>query len=89
MVAIDQSILHRMLGMDQRDLSPEVARYFLDLSLTDFDQKRVAALSDKANEGELTPAERDELSMYVVLGDFLAIMQSRARLSLKKHTPAA
>jgi hypothetical protein len=27
-----------------------------------------------ANEGQLTPAEREELSVWVVLNDFLAIM---------------
>ena len=83
------SILQRMIGGRSAHLTPEVARFFLELSFPEPDRKRMAILSEKANEGELSPDEHDELSMYVVLNDFLAIMQSRARMSLKKQSPAA
>lgn len=90
MVAIDSDtgILRRMLGPDDRELPAEVARFFLGLSLSDADQVRVRALSEKANEGDLTPQEHDELAMYVVLGDFLAIMQARARTAVKSGPSA-
>jgi len=66
-----------------------VAGFFLDLSLTEADNERIAELSEKANEGELTPDERDQLGLYVLLADFIAIMQSKARASLKNRSPAA
>ena len=78
-----------MIGGRSAQLPPEVARFFLELSFSEPDRKRMAMLSEKANEGELSPDEHDDLSMYVVLNDFLTIMQSRARMSLKKQSPAA
>ena len=87
--AFDNGVLRRMLGPEGRNLQPEVAGFFLDLSLTEADNERIAELSEKANEGELTPDERDQLGLYVLLADFIAIMQSKARASLKNRSPAA
>jgi hypothetical protein len=64
-----------MLG-SERNLSPEVARFFLGLSFTENDYERIKSLSEKANEGELTPQEHEMLSTYVLLGDLLTIVQS-------------
>jgi hypothetical protein len=87
--ALDNGILRRMLGPVGRDLQPDVAGFFLSLSLTEADNQRIASLSERANEGTLTCDERDELGLYVLLSDFLAIMQSKARASMKNHSPAA
>ena len=87
--AFDNGILRRMLGPENRNLHPDVAGFFLDLSLTEDDHERIAALSEKANEGLLTSDERDELGFYVMLADFITIMQSKARTSLKNRSPAA
>jgi hypothetical protein len=78
-----------MLGPDGRNLQPEVAGFFLGLSLTEADNDRIAELSEKANEGTLNSEEREELGLYVLLTDFIAIMQSKARVSLKNRSPAA
>jgi hypothetical protein len=83
------SLLQRMLASGTGDMSPEVAGFFLGLSFPAADSQRIGELSEKANEGDLAPRERDELALYVLVGDFLAIMQSRARASLSKPTPAA
>jgi hypothetical protein len=85
----DQSIMQRLFGSGNARLPREVAQFFLNVSVSEDDLARIEALSAKANEGELTAEERDELSTYVLLNDFLAIMQSRARLSMKEQTPAA
>jgi hypothetical protein len=86
---VDEDILTRILGPEDRPFSPEVARFFLDMSFTEADQNRIAALSEKANEDALTPAERDELTRFVLLNDFLSIAHSKARQTLKSQTPAA
>jgi hypothetical protein len=44
----------------------------------------VDELSAKAQKGTLTPEERAELDEYIRVGYELAILQSRARLSLKR-----
>jgi hypothetical protein len=82
-------ILAKLISAGQPNLPTEVARFFLNLSITDADHARVRELSDRANEGELNPGEQDELSTYIVLMDFLELMQSRARLSLDQRSPAA
>lgn len=76
-------ILQRLLSPEGQPLPSEVARFFLDLSFTEADHQRIAELSDKANEGELLPAEDEELATYVLLGDFLTIVQSTARRSIQ------
>ena len=82
-------MLERLMSPQGRDLPPEVARYFLDLSFTEEEQKRISELSEKANEGELSEAEREELRVCVMINDLLVMMQSRARASMKSESPAA
>jgi hypothetical protein len=78
------AILGRLLEPDNDDLSPEAARCFLSLDFPKKDHRRMRQLSAKATAGRLTPAERDELDEYLRVADLLALLQSRARLSLKR-----
>jgi hypothetical protein len=87
--ATDNGILQRMLTAFSGDLPPDAARFFLSLSFADSDIQRMQLLSEKANEGELAPQERDELAMYVMIADFLAIMQSSARATMTKQSATA
>jgi len=48
----------------------------------------VDELSDKAQEGILTPAERRDLDEYVRVDHEPAVLQTKARLSLKRTTPS-
>jgi hypothetical protein len=86
--AVSTNILERILSSNE-DLSSEVARFFLGMSLTQPDLDRIAVLSEKANEGELNSEENDELRLYVLLADFLTIMHSRAEDALRAKSPAA
>jgi len=49
---------------------------------------RVDRLADKANEGELTPREREEYQSYTRTSELLALLQLRARLKLGLPVPA-
>jgi hypothetical protein len=40
-------------------------------------------LADKNNRGELSPEEHERLESYRRVGNLLALLQARARLSLK------
>jgi hypothetical protein len=42
-------------------------------------QARIDNLAERCNEGSLTPAERDEYETYVRFGNFIAILQAKAR----------
>jgi len=41
-------------------------------------------LSNKAAEGALSPDEREELDEYLRVADLLAVIQAKARRSLKR-----
>jgi hypothetical protein len=51
------------------------------------DQQRVDELSAKARAGTLTQDEDDELEGHLEVNDFLSIMQSKARMSLRVAPP--
>jgi hypothetical protein len=82
-------ILQRVIGSERGTLAPELARYVLTLEFPPADQARYAELADRAQQGTLTAQEQIELDEYLNVNDFLAIVQSKARTSLKNRNPAA
>lgn len=46
---------------------------------------RVEELAGKANEGELTDAERAEYEAYIEANNLLAVLQAEARFRLSGH----
>lgn len=64
-------------------LSPDAARSLLALDFASADRERMNSLAARAREGTLTNDEDEELENYLLVGDLLAIMQSKARRSLK------
>jgi hypothetical protein len=78
------AIMERLIMPDEGSLTADVARSILRLDFHPSDHARVRALSAKAGEGALTRSERAELEEYVRVGDLLALLQSKARLSLKR-----
>lgn len=83
------SILRRLIDPGQGDLSPAAAEAVLQIRFTDADQARVRELSDKCNQGTLTPQEAEEYDAYLAAADFLSLWKSKARLSLTRHPSAA
>jgi hypothetical protein len=82
-------ILGRLIMPKRTGLSPEAAQSILRLDFHSADKRRVDFLSAKAQEGTLTSKERAELEDYIRVADLLAMLQSKARLSLKKAGLAA
>jgi hypothetical protein len=76
--------IERMLEADE--LAPETARTILTWHFAESDQSRLSQLSAKARRATLSPDEARELDWYLMLGDFLSILQSRARIALGKHS---
>jgi hypothetical protein len=69
------------------DLSPEAAREWLRLRISDVDAERVRELSQKANAGQLNAAEERELENYLNVGRTLEFLKAKARLSLRGNAP--
>jgi hypothetical protein len=83
------AILGRLVEPAEATFSPEAARWILQLQFPQDDRDRVDGLSAKAREGTLSPAERTELEEYIRVADLLAMLKSKARLSLKNERPTS
>jgi hypothetical protein len=68
----------------EEGLPPDAARSLLQITFAPEDQERMQLLARKAQEGTLSPAEREESCQYDLLGHLLAILHSRARQALRK-----
>jgi hypothetical protein len=69
----------------EKALPPNVARSVLAWEFPQRDLARVRKLQQKNNAGTITDAERAELEHYVRVGQFVAVMQAKARLTLKNR----
>lgn len=63
-------------------MTPEVARRLLGFRPDPSLQDRIDELARKANEGELTPDEREEYEGYSRANKFIAVLQVQARKRL-------
>jgi hypothetical protein len=77
----EPAIVERLLA------SPSSAEAVLSMEFTEADQERMRELAEKNNQGTLTEDERAEMEGYRRVGTFLGLMQSKARLLLKKNDP--
>lgn len=78
----EADIWSRAIQPNVGDLSAEAAREFLRLRLSDSDLAKVRDLSEKSDEGVLTPDEERELDHYLNVGRALEFIKAKARLSL-------
>jgi hypothetical protein len=80
----ESSILSRVIQADAGNLPHDLARYVLTLDFPPADHQRIAELSAKAQAGALTDEEQAELDAYLRVNNFLMIVRSKARMSLKQ-----
>lgn len=78
-------ILERLLEPVSSSLNEEAARKLIGLKADRKIQARVGELARKCNEGKLTPEERAEYEFCVMAGEFIAILQAKARLLLARR----
>ena len=78
----ETAILSRLIEPNRSGLTTEAARYLLTLEFHDFDRRRMDNLAQKARDGVLSPAEEREIENYRHVGHLLALLRSKARISL-------
>ncbi len=78
------AIWGRVVNPEQANLAPEAARGILKLDSDANDHRRMDELSAKARQGTLTAEERVEMDEYLRVGSELAVLQSKARMSLQR-----
>lgn len=64
-------------------LTPDVAERLAKLRAPESVQARMEELARKSDEGTLSNTEREEYEVCVSAGNFIAILQSKARRLLK------
>ncbi len=84
----DAEILAEVIAPDRDDMPQDVARAFLKLGFSEAQKERMRELAEKNNRGTLTEGERAVMESYRRVGNFLAIIQAKARLSLKHQANA-
>ena len=72
-----------IINPDQRDMSAPEANAVLRWSFNDDARLKMEELAVRNGKGELSESEREELEAYVNVGQVVAILQAKARLSLK------
>lgn len=85
----EAAIFSRVWTSEGKPLSSTLARHVLKLRFSNDDQARMHDLAAKNQTGELSPDDIDELDNFVRVGDLLAILQSKARQSLKQPRAGA
>ena len=80
------AIWERVFVPDPRRITPDQARYLLEVRFSQADLDRINELSAKAEEGTLESEEKIELERYVHVGHLLSILKAKIRGRLKKTT---
>lgn len=86
-IAFDNSetaILARVFEPAPGAMTQEAARYFLNVKFPPEDVAKMNELAEKSREGSLSEKERLALENYCHVGDLLGILQSKARMILRK-----
>jgi hypothetical protein len=82
-------LLNRFVRPQEPDLSAAMARHIIAFELSDDERAHLEALAEKNGQGILSPQERADYELLVLLGEFLTLMKCKARLSLQHPAPAA
>lgn len=76
-------ILARTFDRKGSPMAPDVAKYLLDLELSDEDRQALDGLAEKARFGTLTPAEQVDLDEFRRVGRLVELMKVKARVAMK------
>ena len=82
---LEKNLVQRVLDQCWDNLDPDAARGILKIRFSKPDIARINKLSELARAGSLTEAQEAELSTYNDFGRVIAIMQSKARMALKRR----
>ncbi len=77
-----REILNEVLGPMEPSFAPDFARAVLELHLSDVSKERIRELIRRNNAGTLDSDEQTALESYLLVGQFLDLLQAKARLSL-------
>ena len=85
----EADILAHVISPDQPGLPPESARAILALKFDQTALERMNDLAERNRAGTLSEAERMEMEKYLRVGQFLNLLQAKARVSLRGMSSTA
>jgi hypothetical protein len=84
----ERPLVDRLMEPLSRCIRGEGERELLNLRADATLQGRINQLADKCDEGFLNDEERAEYETYIRFGNFVAILQAKARLRQKQRLSA-
>jgi hypothetical protein len=78
----EAAILARFLTDGDEPMPKSLARYFLNLAISEQDKARMHDLAVRNQEDALTPAEKEEMHHFGKAATVLSILKSKARRTL-------
>ena len=80
----EAAIWARLMQTQRSELSLEAAEFLVTMDFDEADRNRMQELAERSQAGTLTADEQSEFDGYLHVGNLLAVMQSKARLALKR-----
>ena len=80
------AILSRLPNLDPAKITPEVARFILDIELSSDDARRLNELAQKARDGQLSPEEERAIEEFRRAGHVMELLKLKARLALQRQS---
>ena len=84
----EADILAHVVAPGNPSLSRDFAQAVLSVGFDETAVDEIRELLQKNNAGTISAAERDLLDKYLRVGQFLDLMQAKARISLQTSPPA-
>ena len=76
-------VLARSIDRTGTKMAPEVARFLLDLQLSDEDRQTLDSLAEKARLGTLTLVDQADLDEFRRVGRLVELMKVKAQVAMK------
>ena len=84
-ISTEQPLVDRLIEPLSRCIRGEGVQELLNLRADSALQARIDELADRCDQGTLTHEERGEYETYVRFGNFIAILQAKARLGQQRN----
>ena len=81
----EADILAEVVGPNHGGLDPRTAKVLLGMRFSEQATRRIRRLLARNQQGTITSKERAALDKYLRVGQFLDLLQAKARLSLDQH----
>jgi hypothetical protein len=78
----EEDILNEVVALDRPGLTEAAAHSILSLRFSESARERIRKLLEANSGRNITSAERAELDKYLRVGQFLDLLQAKARVSL-------